>query len=93
VAWLRENGFIGGDAFDAGDVFFEATRAEKIARIVGLACTHAIDDLDDVFADPAFPAVERLLFAPAGVPSGPPPGPWRAFGSWDELGRALFSDA
>jgi hypothetical protein len=85
-AWLRANGFIAPAAFDPGDVFFEATREAKIARIAELGCTHAIDDLDEVFADPAFPPVERLLFAPEGAPAGP----WRAFASWDDLARALF---
>ncbi len=62
--------------------------AEKIARLTALACTHAIDDLGEVFAEPAFPAIERLLFAPEGAP----PGPWRPFASWGELQRALFPD-
>jgi hypothetical protein len=86
--WLRSNDFIGATAFDPGNVFFESTRAEKIARLVALDCTHAIDDLDEVFVDPAFPPVERLLFAPAGAVSGP----WRAFASWAELQAALFPD-
>lgn len=86
--WLRANDFIGEAAFDAANVFFESTRAEKIARLVALACTHAIDDLDEVFADPAFPPAERLLFAPAGASAGP----WRAFANWAELQAALFPD-
>ena len=86
--WLRANDFIGASGFDAENVFFETTRAQKIARLGALDCTHAIDDLGEVFAEPAFPAIERLLFAPAGAP----PGPWRAFASWGELQRALFPD-
>ena len=36
-------------------VFFEATRADKIARIAALDCSFFIDDLEGVLSDPAFP--------------------------------------
>jgi phosphoglycolate phosphatase-like HAD superfamily hydrolase len=86
--WLRANDFIGAAAFEAENFFFEETRAAKIARLVALRCTHAIDDLGEVFAEPAFPPVERLLFAPDGAP----PSPWRTFASWAQLADALFPD-
>jgi hypothetical protein len=75
-AWLEREGFVGdGDGgIDAGAVFFEGTRAEKIARIAALGVSHFVDDLEETFLEPAFPpAVDRLLLctsaqrAPAGV--------------------------
>jgi hypothetical protein len=45
-------------------VFFEETRAAKLARIGALGCTHFIDDLEEVFAEQAFPKdVERFLLS------------------------------
>ena len=50
------------------DVFFEATRAEKLLRISALGCTHFIDDLEETFLEPSFPAsVGRILYAPSGA--------------------------
>jgi hypothetical protein len=64
--WMKGQGF-----FDEGrygipieNVFFEGTRAEKLARIGALGCTHFIDDLEEVLSDPEFPAgIERILFS------------------------------
>ncbi len=47
------------------EAHFCETRAEKLATIASLGCTHFIDDLPAVFAEPGFPAgVERVLFDP-----------------------------
>jgi hypothetical protein len=86
TGWLRAHGLVGPDAFEESALFFEGTRAEKVARLAALACTHVIDDLAEVFSEPGFPAAERLLFAPDGGPAGP----WQAFASWDALRGALF---
>ena len=44
---------------------FEVTRAAKLKRIELEGCTHFIDDLPEVLADPGFPAgVEPILFDP-----------------------------
>jgi hypothetical protein len=52
----------------ADHVFFEDDRARKLARIAALGCTHFIDDLEEVFADPGFPpGVRRVLFAATGA--------------------------
>ncbi len=48
----------------ASSVFFESTRAEKLARIGALSCTHFIDDLEEVLSDPGFPpSVRRILLS------------------------------
>jgi hypothetical protein len=64
--WMVQHGFFrdSGYAIDPGNVYFEGTRQDKLARIAELGCTHFIDDLEEVLADPAFPpGVERILFA------------------------------
>jgi hypothetical protein len=65
--WMTANGFFepGGLGLDPRRVFFAATRAEKIARIRQLVCTHFIDDLEETFLEEAFPlATARILYEP-----------------------------
>jgi hypothetical protein len=84
-AWLGKRGFIAG----AEALFFESTRVEKCARIERLRLTHFIDDLVEVFAEPAFPrACERWLFAP--LPDAPDGPADRIFRSWEELAAAAL---
>jgi hypothetical protein len=61
LRWLEAGGIVGPGGIDARDVYFESTRAEKIARVRALALTHFIDDLEDVLNDPAFPPETRAL--------------------------------
>lgn len=84
--WIGEHGLTdparGG--IPPGQVFFESTRTEKIARIVALGCTHFVDDLDEVFRDPGFPLhVRSYLFAP--VAGNLPAGSWRVTYGWTEV--------
>jgi len=70
--WLSTNGFLGADGpgHDVQDVFFEPTKLEKLQRISECGCTHFIDDLPELLAEPAFPeGVHRILFAPNGTSS------------------------
>jgi hypothetical protein len=66
--WLEQNGFFSPDTgLGPASVHFGATLHEKLALVASLGCTHFIDDLDDVFREPSFPArVTKILFAPAG---------------------------
>ena len=66
LRWLEERGFFdpAGAALPRSAVFFELTRADKLARITALGCTHFIDDLPEVFAEAAFPKIGRILFDP-----------------------------
>jgi hypothetical protein len=67
VDWLTYMGFLSGDAkvIAADRLFFEETRLLKIDRIKQLGCTHFIDDLAELFADPAFPAgVKKIHYSP-----------------------------
>jgi hypothetical protein len=86
--WLDARGFV-RDGVPA--VYFEPTRAAKCARIAELGLTHFIDDLVEVFDDPAFPrACTRWLFAPDDVPASPPAE--RVFRRWSELADAAFRE-
>ena len=66
MEWMTARGFFAEDGYGVSQVFFEPTRAEKLARIGALGCDWFIDDLAEVFSDPAFPpGVRKILFAPA----------------------------
>lgn len=91
-AWLERQVFFAADGIGlrADDVFFELTKAEKLARIAAVGATHCIDDLPEILTAPAFPVhVARLLFDPqrahgalAGVQSA---------ASWCELHTSLLA--
>ncbi|MGD0074499.1 MAG: phosphotransferase [Candidatus Binataceae bacterium] len=65
LTWMEKNGFFDPARlrFSRDQIFFADTRAEKIAQISALGCGVFIDDLEEVFVDPTFPAtVRRVLF-------------------------------
>lgn len=69
-------------------VYFESTREEKCRRLAAAGVTHAVDDLVEVFEDPAFPpGVARWLFAPRGAEHHPLVD--RQFASWDDVRAAV----
>ena len=68
-------------------IHFEDDRAAKLARIAALGCTHFIDDLVEVLAEPAFPPAARWLFDPLERQTAPP-GVER-FASWAALRSRL----
>jgi len=85
--WLDARGFL--EAIPADQLYFEDDREHKIARIVALGCTHFIDDLEEVFADPSFPAgVRRILLAESGAESCD-----MLCGDWQDVTIAIFGDA
>jgi hypothetical protein len=67
--WMTAQGFFrAGRGLPADHVYFEDDREHKLARIAALGCSHFIDDLEEVFADPGFPAgVRRILLAETGA--------------------------
>ncbi|MBM4442376.1 MAG: hypothetical protein FJ027_18325 [Candidatus Rokubacteria bacterium] len=90
--WMVDQGFFSPDGFGLReeDVFFESTRAAKVARVAALGCTHFIDDLEETFADAGFPAsVERILFAPDGAGIALPG--VAVCRSWPEITRRVFA--
>lgn len=90
-AWLERNGFYDLAKIGLGrqHVYFELTKAAKLARIASAGCTLFIDDLPEFLAEPDFPAhVERLLFAPTQPTAAPLP--FQHATSWAELTRLVL---
>jgi hypothetical protein len=65
LGWMTLHGLIDGiRAIPLENVYFEATREEKLNRIAALSLTHFIDDLKEVLSEVSFPPnVERILLA------------------------------
>lgn len=90
--WMKGHGFFrdNGYAIAPGNVYFEGTRQDKLARIRQLGCTHFIDDLEEVFADPTFPpGVERILFAE----HKPKSGLYIVCPTWSHIEKQVFGAA
>ncbi len=72
LRWLEQQGFF--DPAQIGlsrsRVFLELTKQAKIERIGLCGCTHFIDDLPELLAEPGFPKIERILFDPNGLYAG-----------------------
>ncbi len=69
-------------------IHFELTKAAKLARIAKEGCTHFVDDLPELLAEPGFPAgVQRILFDP--LRAHPPQAGVTTVASWTGL-RAIF---
>lgn len=65
IAWLKNKGFFKSNEFNfsLNNLYFASTRSEKIEYIRQLKCTHFIDDLEETFLDPSFPAkANKILF-------------------------------
>lgn len=84
--WLEARGFFAPGAGLAPERFHcGATRAEKVALIRDLGCTHFIDDLVETFLEPGFPAgVTAILYAPGG---GAAPAGVRMARAWSDLAK------
>ncbi len=90
LAWMTAQGFFAADAIGLtpAQVFFEPTRADKCRRIEALGCSHFIDDLEEVFRDPAFPAGVQALLLTQGQHHAP--GPFTPYADWRALHDALL---
>ena len=89
--WMTTRGFFRPDGYGiaAENVFFEGTRAEKLARIKTLDCTYFIDDLEEVLSDPAFPpGVTRILFSDG--QAAPSAAPYIVCPSWRQIEEHVF---
>jgi hypothetical protein len=91
--WMTAQGFFREDGYGifSNHVFFESTRAEKLQRIADLACTHFIDDLEEVLSDASFPStVARILFAESAVRSSDLP--YVVCPTWRHIEEVIFSE-
>jgi hypothetical protein len=91
LGWLRLQGVLKMLKLAPGrNLFFETTRAAKLARIRRCGCTHFIDDLPEVLAEPGFPpGVTRILFDPRGSARVDPR--WQRVASWPVLRRLVLN--
>ncbi|MFZ1189072.1 MAG: hypothetical protein WAO16_08825 [Pseudolabrys sp.] len=92
-SWMTARGFFQEDGYGifSKHIFFESTRAEKLKRIADLACTHFIDDLEEVLSDPSFPpTVARILFAERAVATGDLP--YIVCPSWRHIEEVVFGE-
>jgi hypothetical protein len=91
--WLHGQGLTvahGGVIADA-QIFFADTREAKIGQIVHLNCHSFVDDLEEVFLEPSFPAsIERHLMKIGATDL--PSGPFTAWRSFADLQKAWFGD-
>jgi len=90
--WMAGRGLLDGDRGIArANVYFESTRAEKVARIAELSLTHFIDDLPEVLTDSNFPPrVKRILLA-AQAPAEA--APYVRCSTWRDIERQIFGGA
>ncbi|MBI3723314.1 aminoglycoside phosphotransferase family protein, partial [bacterium] len=74
----------------SGRIFFEDTRAAKIARIRAVGCTHFVDDLEEVFLEADFPEhVERHLII-MDADDERKAGPYRMHADWSSIAEAVL---
>ena len=92
LSWMREKGFFDADVFGLRpeNIYFESTRESKVRRIEGLACTHFVDDLPEVFAEPEFPCdIKKILYAPwHGYPDLP--SDVTRYSNWYEIAEVIL---
>ncbi len=91
LSWMASNRVFEAEGLGLApeSVFFCATRHEKIRHITQIGCTHFIDDLEETFLEPDFPAdVEKILFVPNGSSATLVGG--RVAGSWQEISEYFF---
>jgi hypothetical protein len=91
LEWMRNQGFFAPDKFGLSEsaVFFEPTRAQKVAKIAALDCAHFIDDLEEVFREPSFPtSTRRHLFAT--VLKDSPDKSIQTHADWISISNAVF---
>ncbi len=86
--WLEGHGFFDeqGLGWTPDQVFFESTKAEKVARIASLGCTHFVDDLSEVL-EMLPDTIIRVLFSPSGRPDIG--GDWLVLREWTQLPELL----
>ncbi len=94
MSWMEANDFFSEDGLGLrrDDIYFEPTREAKCRRIGELGCNYFIDDLEEVFREPEFPAGVRRFLLHRGD-SLLPSGPFTAFANWDDITEAVFSRA
>jgi hypothetical protein len=90
LRWMDGNGFFDADGLGLGrdDVYFEATRDDKVRRIRAVGCDVFVDDLAEVLGHAEMPATcRKILFG------SDPQSEFEQYASWDQVRNALFRTA
>ena len=95
LGWMQAHCFFDhGSGLSPDDVHFGNTRHAKISRIAQLSCTVFIDDLIEVFSEPAFPAsIEAILYDPhadARLAATPQGRLIHRYPQWDQIAEHVF---
>lgn len=86
--WMAHHGLFDSVGLDGEDVHFLDSRSAKVRRIADLQCDVFIDDLEEIFLEPAFPGgARKILFDPAGRGCDRPD--IEACRSWRAVGEAI----
>lgn len=91
LAWMVDHGFFEDDGLGLcqQNVYFEASRLEKLQRIQTLGCTHFVDDLEETFLEPSFPVgVMKILYAPGQARQLP--AEVKVARTWKEIAEHVF---
>lgn len=83
-AWIETHLVVGGSPLARPErVFFELTKAEKIARIASCDCDVYVDDLPEILLAADFPpSTTRVLFDPEGHHHSQMPSDVLSFSEW-----------
>lgn len=74
----------------ANQIYFEISKAAKIARIAQISCDVFIDDLPEILQDPAFPnKIQKVLFDPEQHHNGSDLPELSRFSHWDAIALHL----
>ena len=87
LRWMETNGFFdaAGLGLDRDNVYFEATRDDKVRRIGVVGCDVFVDDLAEVLGHGGMPAAcRKILFG------RDPQSEFEQYASWDQVRDALF---
>lgn len=97
LEWMKTRGFFSdcGFGLSPGDVYFEDSRADKVARIRELDCTVFVDDLEEVFNEAQFPSItHRILFAPQGkAGDAAPEAAFTVCRNWSEIADEIVGQS
>jgi hypothetical protein len=91
LRWMETQGLFSGRGCSIAreQVYFKATRAEKLRRIAELDCDVFVDDLAEVLSDPDFPsAVRRVLFSELATDAEGLP--YRVCRDWPSISEVIF---
>ena len=87
IRWMENNRFFAaaGLGIGRGQVYFEATRDDKVRRIRMLECDVFIDDLAEVLGHADMPAACRKILFGSELQAE-----FEQYATWDEVRDALF---